>query len=234
LKKMNEKTDLNIDKLQRDIYNLTQKKWGIKLNLGWGIKLNLDIKKRRSERTYSGEQIELQKLADLLHFSLGITGTIKGLNDIELTLRAYPSAGALYPIEAYIIVFNVKSLDKGVYHYNVNKHLLELIEAEDHKEHIAKICLAEDIMQNANVLIILTAIFKRVTIKYGIRGYRFCLMEAGIVAQNTTLMAESLGLGSCMLGGFYDDEIHKLLKIDGVNEAVVNVMTVGQKVAAGR
>jgi len=192
------------------------------------------IKKRRSERAYSGEQIELQELADLLHFSLGITGTIKGLNDIELTLRAYPSAGALYSIEAYIIVFNVKSLDKGIYHYNVNKHLLELIEPGNYKEHIAKICLAEDIMENANVLIILTSIFKRATIKYGIRGYRFALIEAGIVGQNITLVAESLGFGSCMLGGFYDDEIHKLLKVDGVNEAVVNVMTVGQKVAAQR
>ena len=187
------------------------------------------IKERRSERTYSGDTIGIQKLADLLYVSLGITSTVKGTNDIELPLRAYPSAGALYPIETYISVFNVDGLDKGIYHYNVINHTLELIVPGNHKENFAKICLAEDIIENANILIILTAIFKRVTIKYGIRGHRFALIEAGITGQNLTLVAESLGLGSCMLGGFFDDEIHKVLDVDGVNEAVVNVMTVGCK-----
>ena len=187
------------------------------------------IKKRRSERTYLEKKIKKQRFSDLMYYSFGISSIAKGTNNINLHLRVYPSAGALYPIEVYIAIFNVEEIEKGIYHYNVLNHSLEQILFGDYKEYLAKICLAEDIMMNVNMLIILSAIFKRTTIKYGIRGYRFALIEAGIVSQNITMVAEGLGLGSCMLGGFYDDEIHKLLKIDGVNEAVVNVMTVGYK-----
>lgn len=40
-------------------------------------------------------------------------------------------------------------------------------------------------------------------------------------------VAESLGLGSCMLGGYFDDEVDRMIGIDGVMESVQNAMAVG-------
>lgn len=191
--------------------------------------MRLLINHRRSQRNYLKKGITIKKLSNLLQYGLGVMCSIKGLNEINLDLRAYPSAGALYPIESYIAVFDVNELKKGIYHYNVKDHSLELLKIGDCKNQLGKICLAEEIIKNANIVLIFSSVFKRTTIKYGIRGYRFSLIEAGIVGQNVTLVAESLGLGSCMLGGFYDDEVNKLLDVDGVNEAVVNIMTVGIK-----
>ena len=69
--------------------------------------------------------------------------------------------------------------------------------------------------------------FERTMLKYGERGYRFILLEVGFVSMNISLVCEALGLGSCMVGGYLDDELHRFLGIDGASEAVMNVMVIG-------
>ena len=82
-------------------------------------------------------------------------------------------------------------------------------------------------------LLIFTSLIERMAIKYGERTYKFMMIETGLVAQQFSLAIESLDLGSCMLGGYFDDEVHDFLEVDGVLESVQNVMVVGHKTLEG-
>lgn len=81
---------------------------------------------------------------------------------------------------------------------------------------------------DASLIIFIATLFERMLLKYGERGYRFILMEVGFVSQNISLICEALDLGSCMIGGFLDDEVNKFLEIDGLSESVLNVIIVGE------
>jgi SagB-type dehydrogenase family enzyme len=153
----------------------------------------------------------------------GITGYYVGY-----PLRSAPSAGALYPFEIYVIVNNVSGLKRGIYHYQVLTHSLELIKLGDYRSKITNCCLNQDMAGKSGVTFVLTAIFERVTFKYDERGYRYVYIEAGHISQNIYLQATSLGLGSVVIGAFYDDKINKLLKIDGKKEAAIYVHAVGK------
>lgn len=181
------------------------------------------IDKRRSERAYTGEPISLEELSSLLHYAAGVTGRVG-----NFPLRAAPSAGALYPIEIYPIVNNITGLEKGIYHYDPRDHSLEVLDLGDYRSKVAKASLEQDFLSQANVVLALTAVFERTQWKYGARGYRYIYLDAGHIAQNIYLEATSLGLGACDVGAFFDDEVNKLLKIDGVEEFAVLLVSVGK------
>jgi len=184
--------------------------------------LERTIAARRSTRTFSGAPLALDELARLLRFSYGRT-------DERGQFRAVASGGALYPLELYVLAFKVDGLDPGVYHYGVETAHLDLVTPGD--------CLptAKDAIywqgvdiDRAAAAIVITAIFYRSTIKYLDRGYRMVLMEAGEAAQNLGLMASSLQLGACLVGGFHDDRLSALLDIDGVEEAPLLPIILGR------
>ena len=188
-----------------------------------GIPLEEAIKKRRSIRNYSNNPLTLEELSQILFSAQGITGEYAGTY-----LRAAPSAGALYPFEIYLIVQNVSQLEKGIYHYNVRKHALEFIKEGDFKDELFKAGLFQEMFLQAPVTLVYTAIFKRTTHKYGERGYRYIYIEAGHIAQNVSLQCVSIGLVSCVVGAFFDDMINKLIGIDGKEEAVIYLHTIGK------
>lgn len=182
------------------------------------------IASRRSVRTYTGESLSVKDLGRLLFFSYGIT-------DLRRNWRAVASGGGLYPLEVYAVALNVDGLERGIYHYNVEHHRLDVVSREDRLAELKECIWFEDIeIDNASVLFIITSIFERSTLKYQDRGYRMILMEAGEVAQNITLLAESLGLGVCLVGGFHDDIVSRNLGIDGQYEAPLLPVVVGRKV----
>ena len=82
-------------------------------------------------------------------------------------------------------------------------------------------------LTSASTIFFITAKFWRSRAKYGPRGYRYCLQEAGSACQNLCLAAVALGLGQVVLGGFYDDEVHQCLEIDGVDHGVITTVAVG-------
>ena len=84
-------------------------------------------------------------------------------------------------------------------------------------------------LKRAAVVFIWSAIVKRCTFKYRQRGYRYIYLDAGHIGQNLSLAAEELGLGCCMVGAFYDDEVNKLLHLDGKDETVIYLGAVGKK-----
>ncbi|MCH7732003.1 MAG: SagB/ThcOx family dehydrogenase [Candidatus Marinimicrobia bacterium] len=187
-----------------------------------GITVEEAIEKRRSVRNYSTRPISLLELSQLLFAAQGVTGRMYGE-----PLRSTPSAGALYPIEIYVVVNNVQGLSQGIYHYAIRNHELELIKSGDFSAKITDAGLEQEMLGEADVTFILSAIFDRIRHKYGERGFRYVYMEAGHISQNIYLQAVSLGLGSVSVGAFIDEKVNQLISIDGYKEAAIYLHAVG-------
>ena len=186
-----------------------------------GLSIEQAIAKRRSQRDFSGETMSLAELAHLLHYSSGITDKRQGL-------RAAPSAGATYPIEVYTEINNVEGLAKGIYHYSIVSHELELVREGDFRNEMSRAALGERMFKQANAILALSAVFQRIQRQYRERSQRYIFFEAGHIAQNTYLVATSMGLGACAIGAFYDDEFNRLLGLDGKNESVLYIIALGK------
>ena len=180
------------------------------------------LKTRRSIRSYSSKALSINDLSFLLWASTGIQRKQNGYE-----LRTAPSAGALYPIETYLVVNNVEGLDKGIYHYSVASHALEELALGAFAEHIAHAALDQEICLEAPVTFVWTAVFERSTWKYNQRAYRYVYLEAGHIAQNLALSATSIGLGSCHIGAIFDEEINGIIGVDGLEESAIYLSIVG-------
>lgn len=189
-----------------------------------GLPVEEAIGRRRSIRDYSGQPLSVEELSRLLFCASGITEDRWGLK-----LRAAPSAGALYPIELYPVVHNVSDLAPGLYHYSVLDHSLELLRKGDFRATVAQAGLAQEFLGQANVVLVLSAIFQRTRWKYRERTYRYVMLEAGHIGQNVYLAATSMGLGACAVGAFFDDDLNRLLGLDGRHEAVIYLLAVGKR-----
>jgi SagB-type dehydrogenase family enzyme len=173
------------------------------------------LKRRRSIRSFSQRPMNLTDLAFLLWASTGIQRKGKGYE-----FRTVPSAGALYPIETYLVVNNVDGLEKGLYHYNIRAHALEEIRTAHLAEGTAHAALDQEMCAQASVVFIWTAVFQRSKWKYAERAYRYVYLDAGHIAQNLALSAISIGMGTCQIAAFYDDEINEILGVDGEEGAI--------------
>lgn len=184
------------------------------------------VLKRESYHTFSDISITLEELSRLLLFSAGITH--KGENQDEIR-RSYPSAGARYPLEVYLISLNVKYLDKGLYHYNVKERCLEKLLSQDLTNWLLSVTGNDRFLKSAAAIFIITAVLDRTRIKYKDRGYRYALIEAGHLAQNLLLEVTALGLGGYPIGGFIDEALDKFLDIDKRKEVTLYLVAVGKK-----
>jgi len=181
------------------------------------------LAKRRTIRKYLQEPVTLEELSQLLWATQGITERKPGGE-----FRVAPSAGALYPVETYLFARNVVDLDPGVYHYNVKAHVLESLKNADLSESLRSACMDQNMVTKAGVTFVWSAVFARSRNKYKDRAYRYIYMDVGHIAQNLQLGAESLGLGCCLIGAFYDDEVNRLLDLDGEDESIIYIATVGR------
>ena len=180
------------------------------------------VKNRRSVRNYKQKTLTIQQVSYLLWISTGIQRKQQGYE-----FRNAPSAGALYPIETYLHANNVENLQTGLYHYNIKNHNLEQISTLNQSVEITKACLGQDMPTKAPITLIWTAIFQRSKWKYKQRAYRYIYIDVGHIAQNLALCVSAIGLGSCQIGAFYDNEINKILQIDGKIESTIYLSTVG-------
>ena len=142
--------------------------------------------------------------------------------------RHHPSSGALYPIETYAVVHNVADVERGVYHYSPENHLLEQVRAGDFRTYVVEHGLNQQFLGECAAVIYLTLIFQRMRFKYGERSYRYGLIEAGHLGQNLYLAATSVGLGACAVGAYDDQGIEELLAIDGRDEVSVYLLSLGR------
>ena len=193
-----------------------------------GLSATETIKRRRSVRSYNNQDIILGELSNLLYYTGGLSGEQWGRK-----LRAAPSAGALYPIELYLVIHRVEGLEPGLYHYAVKDHAMELLRADDLKGEIVIRGLGQEFLGQANLVLVFTAIFQRLRWKYRERSYRYALLEAGHLGQNVYLAGASMGLGVCAVGAFLDDELNSMLGVDGQEEAAVYTLAVGRMKGEG-
>lgn len=180
------------------------------------------IQHRRSIRDFREEPLKKSHLSQLLWASQGITKEYMGYE-----LRATPSAGALYPVETYLFIHNVEGIDPGIYHYAIQNHQLEQLRKGEFRRAISRAALDQGMAFEANVVFAWTAVFERSKWKYKQRAYRYIYLDAGHIAQNLALAAVSLGLGSCQIAALYDDEVNKLLDVDGEEESILYLSAVG-------
>lgn len=194
-----------------------------KPSLDGKISVEKAIKERRTIRNFKEDAISLGQLSQLLWAGQGITDAMEGK-------RSAPSAGALYPLDLYILVgpSTVEGLEAGVYHYRPEAHAIVQIAKGDRRKDIALASLWQTWMARAPVLFIITAEYRRITGKYGDRGIRYASIEAGHVGQNLFLQAEALGLGAGIVGAFQDREVARLMAAPPSHEPLL-IMPVGYK-----
>ena len=189
---------------------------------GSGIAFEDILQRRRSIRRFTRQQMDLGQLAYLLWASTGVQRIEAGHE-----FRTTPSAGALYPIETYLVVNNVDGLARGVYHYSIRHHLLEEIRVGDYGRGIAAAALGQGMCAEAAVVFVWTAIFRRSKWKYDQRAYRYVYLDAGHIGHALALSAVALGLGCCQVAALFDDEVNDVLGVDGDEESVVYMSVVG-------
>jgi SagB-type dehydrogenase family enzyme len=179
------------------------------------------LRARRSGREFGDAGLPLGALATLLHCAYGAVSTDAPPR------RTVPSGGALYPLELYVVATRVEALREGIYHYDPLGHGLEVLELAAVGARLAELHLYPELAP-APVLLALTGVFGRSRFKYGLRGYRFTLLEAGHVVQNVVLAATALELTAIPIAGVDDRELERLLRVDGVDESVVYCAAVGR------
>jgi len=180
------------------------------------------IAARRSCRDFEGRPIGLNTLSQLLWACQGIT-----LRTRNFEFRSSPSAGALYPVETYLVCNHVDGAESGLYHYNVPGHRLELLKAGDLREPLMKAGLMQPVLFECSVTFLWTAVVGRSSWKYNQRAYRYIYLDAGHIAQNLCLAAETLGMGCCLVGAFFDEEVNQLLEAEIDREPILYLAAVG-------
>ena len=185
-----------------------------------GVSLEKALLERRSIREYKDEPMTLAEVSQLLWAAQGITNP-RGF-------RTAPSAGALYPLELYIVAGNVENLPGGVYKYKPNAHELVNIAEGDRRRELSSAALNQGSVSNGALVIVFSAVYERTTVKYGERGIRYVHIEVGHAAQNVYLQAVSLNLGTVVVGAFNDNEVKKVMNMRD-NERPLCIMPVGRR-----
>jgi SagB-type dehydrogenase family enzyme len=181
------------------------------------------ISERRSQRQFRKEKtLKLDFLSTLLWASQGITGRLG-----DILLRATPSAGALYAVETYLYARAVHGLENGFYHFRPMAFDLEFIREGDYTDALYEAALNQAMLKKAQVTFIWSAIVERAKWKYKQRAYRYIYLDAGHIAQNLYLASEGLGLGACVIGSFFDENVNCLIGVDGISETTVYMAAVG-------
>ncbi len=167
------------------------------------------LKSRKSDRIFSNKPVSFKVLSKILGSCRIISSDSKGISPFER--RTYPSAGARFPTEVYLMAFRINGIRPGAYHFNLNKFSLELLLKANMRKDERDI--VSPFLKNAAGAIILTTVISRLEVKYGIKAYPFSLLEAGHMGQNITLSCTKNKVGSCAVGGFINDKIAGILDL---------------------
>lgn len=179
------------------------------------------IKHRRTIRSYLSKPLTLEQLSQMFWAAQGITED-RGYK------RSAPSGGALYPMDIYAIVGDngVEGLKAGIYHYDPHNHSAVLITEGDFRKDVARTALSQMWMASAPLNLVITSEYRRITSKYGSRGERYAMIEAGHIGQNIFLQAEALGLRAGIVGAFHDNDLIRVMNIPRSHEPLL-ILPVG-------
>lgn len=190
------------------------------------ISLRTCIEARQSIRKYSDESLTLNELSWLLWVTQGIRDNTRKI----ATSRNVPSAGARHAFETFILVNRVEGLKPGVYRYLASQHkLIDFSFEEGIAEKLTKAAYNQSAIYSSAVSFIWVAIPYRMTWRYGERGFRYLLIDAGHVGQNLYLAAENISCGACVIAAFHDEELNDIMRLDGEEQFVIYLASVGKK-----
>lgn len=204
----------------------------------FGPRLDDALRERRSQRgPFGGRSLSLAELGALLDLAVGSrreTAAKAGAKGTEppteaRALRPFPSAGGLYPIEVYVAALACASVERGIHHYDPGTHALARVAPCPAQAELERLIFADDLWPGTAAALVLTGVFDRTQAKYGERGYRFVLLEAGHAAQNMLLAAQSLGLAGAPIGGFCEDALGAAMGLDVTRESLVYVVLLGAR-----
>ncbi len=193
------------------------------------------LRSRRSCRNF-GAPLTLLQLGTVLKAALSSSAraTPKNAPSTPLFLRPYASAGSLAPVEFYCGLLNTQDVPRMLGHYDPRSHRLRVIKKDPSLAAFKAFQAHEDgLLDSASAIVFITGVFHRSIAKYGLRGYKFTLMEAGAAYQTLQLAATSLGLGSLVWSSFFDDEVEAFLGIDGTSESIITCVLLGSPGANG-
>jgi len=176
--------------------------------------------KRRSYRSYADTPLNVAEISQLLWAAQGVTD--------RRGFRTAPSAGALYPLETYVVVGKVDGLAAGVYKYQPVQHRLKEISAGDRRTELAAAALSQSSISKSPASIVITAVYERTTAKYRERGIRYVHMEAGHAAQNIYLQTVSLNIATVVIGAFHDQRVQGVLNLLKYEEPLY-IMPIGKR-----
>jgi len=178
------------------------------------VSLEETLKNRESVRDFSSKPLTVEALSQLLW---AIQGTTRNRG-----ARTAPSAGALFPLEIYVV------LKEGVYRYSVKDHHLDRILEQDLRNSLSKAALGQDCIREAPAVFVIAAVYEKTSRKYGNRAERYVKMEAGHAGQNLLLQAVSLGMGAVPVGAFQDEQVRQILHLP-INHEPLYLIPVGWK-----
>ncbi|ABR47836.1 nitroreductase [Alkaliphilus metalliredigens QYMF] len=190
----------------------------------------IDLKKamevRKSLRKYSQKSLEIEELGFLLWYTQGVKSVVSR----PATLRTVPSAGARHALETYLLINQVEGIKPGIYRYLALAHQLVPINLADTlADKVTQACHNQEFVNQSAVTFIWVADIYRMKWRYGERGYRYIHLDAGHVCQNLYLAAEGIDSGVCAIAAFDDDEINRLIGVDGEQQFVTYIATLGKK-----
>ena len=191
------------------------------------ISVEKALANRRSHRHFQDREISTEQLSQILWAAYGVTKPKPGYKSLRGGLRTTPSAGALYPFEIYVAVGKVQEIKSGLYKYVSEKHKIIRMMEKDVRNELCAAAFGQDMIKKAPVTVIYSAVFSRMTGKYGERGrIRYVCMDLGHSAQNIYLQVQALHLGTCAIGAFMDSEVSQVLQLPA-NEEPLYLMPVG-------
>lgn len=184
------------------------------------VSLEQCLHTRRSVRQYSDSPLKIAEIAQLLWAAQGTASS--------MGYRTAPSAGALYPLETYIVAGNVEGLSPGVYRYETKRHQLIEVAAGDRRAELAKAALGQSCIRESPACVVFAAVYERTTRKYRERGIFYVHAEVGHAAQNVSLQAVSLGLGSLVIGAFYEESVQQALDLPDREDPLI-IIPIGKR-----
>jgi SagB-type dehydrogenase family enzyme len=189
--------------------------------------LNLEeaIASRKSRRNFTEQALGLEELAFLLWATQGR----REAGPARHNFRTVPSAGCRHAVETYIAAMRVAGLEKAIYRYLPLDHaLVEVVRYPDLEERLIRGTFGQTFCGEAAATFIWTTIPERMEWRYGEASYKVIALDAGHICQNLYLACENINAGTCAVAAYDQEEIDKVLGVDGRDEFVIYLAPVGK------
>jgi SagB-type dehydrogenase family enzyme len=171
--------------------------------------------------------VGLGEITRLLTWGAGVHHAVRYQDGQTFFFRTYASAGALYPVEVYVVCGDLDGLGAGVYHYLPHGDELVRLREGDHRPSLVRASAEDPAVVHSSVVLALTGTPWRTAWKYAERGYRHLFWDAGMIVANLLALAASVDVPARVVVGFADREVELLFGLDGRREVPLCLLPLG-------